>query len=358
MGRYIVRRLLLTIPVLIGIVLIVFAVARVLPGDPCHAQLGERATEAACREFDRRNGYDQPIHVQLVNYVGKVVQGDLGYSSKHGQPVTQLLVNRLPMTIELTFYALLFAVTFGILLGVIAAYRRNSAADVGTMIFANVGVSTPVFVLGLVLTFVFAIVLRGTALQLPPGGRVSPGVIIVPLAERWGLQDLGGPLRSILDFVSNIWTFNALVSFQWSLLGDLFAHMILPAVALGTIPLAIIARITRSSLLDVMGLDYIRTARAKGLKSRLILVRHALRNALLPVVTVIGLSLGALLGGAVLTETIFGLAGVGLTVYESIGARDYAVIQGFTLIIAIGYLLANLVVDISYAFLDPRIRLS
>jgi peptide/nickel transport system permease protein len=357
MFRFVIRRLILTIPVLIGIVLIVFALARVLPGDPCHAQLGERATEANCREFDRRNGYDLPIPAQLANYIQDLRNGNLGFSAKHGRPVAALLIDRMPLTVELTVYALLFAIAVGIPLGTIAAYRRNSAADVGTMVFANLGVSTPVFVLGLVLSFVFAIVLRGTPLQLPPGGRIGAGLTVMPLADRWGLQGLTGAPRVVLDFFSNMWTLNSLVTGQWKTLGDLLAHMVLPAMALGTIPLAIIARITRSSLLDVLGLDYVRTARAKGLKDRLILSRHALRNALLPVVTVIGLSLGALLGGAVLTETVFGLAGVGLTVYESIGARDYAVIQAFTLVIAITYLLVNLLVDISYAFLDPRIRL-
>jgi peptide/nickel transport system permease protein len=221
---------------------------------------------------------------------------------------------------------------------------------------ANLGVSIPVFVLGLLLAYVFAILLKGTPFALPPSGRLSAGLDIVPLAERWGLQGLGGPPRSILDFVSNIYTVNALLTAQWGILADALRHMILPAVALGTIPLAIIARITRSSLLDVLGLDYIRTARAKGLTERNVVRRHGMPNAMLPVVTIIGLQVGGLLAGAVLTETIFNLAGVGRAVYEAITSHDFAVIQGFVLVIAVGFLLVNLIVDISYAYLDPRIR--
>ncbi len=181
---------------------------------------------------------------------------------------------------------------------------------------------------------------------------------IKPLAESWGLQGLSGLPRGILDFASNIYTLNALVTFQWNALVDALRHLILPAFALATIPMAIIARMTRSSILDVLGLDYVRTARAKGLREGLVIRRHALRNAMLPVVTIVGLQLGGLLAGAVLTETIFNLSGVGRTMYEAITGRDYVVIQGFTLIIAIGYLAVNLIVDVSYAALDPRVRLS
>ena len=224
------------------------------------------------------------------------------------------------------------------------------------MVFANLGVSVPVFVLGLLLAYLFAIVLKGTPFALPPSGRLSTGVDVVPLAIVWGLQDWTGPPRAVLDFVSGIYLFSALITGQWGALVDAFRHLILPAIALGTIPLAIIARITRSSLLEVLGLDYVRTARAKGLTERAVVLRHAARNALLPVVTIIGLQLGALLSGAVLTETVFNLAGVGRTLFEAISGRDYVVIQGFTLFIAFIYVMVNLLVDISYGFLDPRIR--
>jgi len=225
------------------------------------------------------------------------------------------------------------------------------------MLIANVGVSTPVFVLGLVLAYFFAVTLNGTPFELPPSARLPAGTNAPALAEVWGLEDLQGPLRAVLDFLSNINTFNAIVRLDGELLVATVRHMILPALALGTIPLAIIARMTRSALLDELGLDYVRTARAKGLRDRAVVLKHAFRNALLPVVTIIGLQLGGLFGGAVLTETIFNLAGVGRAVTEAIGARDYAVIQGFTLVIAIGFVVVNLLVDLSYAYLDPRIRL-
>jgi peptide/nickel transport system permease protein len=355
--QFIVRRLLLSIPVLLGIVFVVFVIARLLPGDPCVAELGERATEAQCNAFAARNGLDQPILAQFAIYLQHAVTGDLGNSVKFGRPVTELLGERLPLTIELSFYALVFAIVVGIPLGLASAYKRNSPVDVATMIIANLGISTPVFVLGLVFAYVFAIIFKDTFIALPPSGRLSSGLSITPIAVAWGLKDLTGPLRGVLDFFSNMYTFAALVTGQWTILFDALRHMILPAVALGTIPLAIIARITRSSLLDTLGLDYMRTARAKGLGERLVVFRHGMRNALLPVVTVIGLQLGTLLGGAVLTETIFNLAGVGRSVYEAITGRDYVVIQAFTLVIAVGYVGINLLVDISYAFLDPRIRL-
>ena len=356
MIRFILRRVLVTIPVLLGIVFLVFALARLVPGDPCRAVLGERATDAVCDDFIVRYGLDQPIPVQFGKYLEQLAAGDLGNSIKHSQPVTELLIERLPTTIELTLFAMILAIGVGVPLGLISAYRRNSPVDVGTMMFANLGVSMPVFVLGLLLAFLFAIVLKDTPFSLPPSGRLSSGVTVHPLVEVWGLKDLGGPLRAILDFVSGLYIFTGLISGQWGAAADAFRHLILPAVALGTIPMAIIARITRSSLLEVMGLDYVRTARAKGLGERTVILRHAARNALLPVVTIVGLQLGALLSGAVLTETVFNLAGVGRSLFEAITGRDYVVIQGFTLLIAVTYVTINLIVDVSYGFLDPRIR--
>ena len=357
MTRFIIRRLLSSIPVMLGIVLLVFILARVIPGDPCTATYGEKATPELCAQFEIRYGLNKPIPEQFVIYIGAIAQGDLGNSIKFGRPVTELLLERLPITFELTIVALLFASIVGITLGLMSATRRNSPVDVLTMIVANLGVSIPVFVLGLLLAFIFAVLLKDTPLALPPSGRLSPGVSVVPLAEAWGLVDLQGPLRAIVDFLSNMYVFNTLVTGQWGALADALKHLILPAIAVGTIPLAIIARMTRSSLLEVLGLDYVRTARAKGLKERSVVVRHGMRNALLPVVTVIGLSLGAFLSGAILTETIFNLTGMGRTLFEAIEGRDYIVIQGVTIVVAMAYLLVNLLVDVSYAFLDPRIRL-
>ena len=356
MTRFIVRRLLVTIPVLLGIIFIVFALARLIPGDPCRAVLGERATDAVCNDFIHRYGLDQPIPVQFGLYLQQLASGDLGSSIKHSQPVTELLVERLPTTVELTFWAMFLAIIVGIPLGLLSATRRNSIVDVGTMVFANFGVSIPVFVLGLILAFIFAILLKDTPFSLPPSGRLSSGVTVIPLVQVWGLKDLQGFPRGVLDFLSGIYTFSALITGQWGAWLDSFRHLILPAIALGTIPMAIVARITRSSLLEVLGQDFVRTARAKGLNERGVVLRHATRNALLPVVTVIGLQIGGLLSGAVLTETVFNLAGAGRTLVEAITGRDYVVIQGFTLIIAVIYLTANLLVDVSYGYLDPRVR--
>ncbi len=357
MISFVVRRLLMAIPVLLGIVFVTFAMARVLPGDPCRAALGERATAAVCDAFIKRVGLDQPIPAQFVHYMGELLRGDLGDSFRFGRPATQILVERLPMTVELSISAMIFAVLVSIPLGIISAYWHNSAIDVGTMMGANIGVSMPVFWLGLMLAYVFAVLLKGTPFWLAPSGRLTSGMEVVPLMEVWHIQAQGVPL-AILTFMSNMFVLNGLLTGNWALMWDAMKHLILPAAALGTIPLAIIARMTRSSLLDVLGLDYIRTARAKGLREWSVVLRHALRNALLPVVTIIGLSLGELLGGAVLTETIFGLSGVGQTLFESITARDYTIVQAFTLVIAVGYVLINLIVDMSYAYLDPRIRLS
>jgi peptide/nickel transport system permease protein len=357
MLQFVVRRLLLSLPVLFGIVFLVFALTRLLPGDPCRAALGERATDAICNAFNARFGLNEPIPVQFANYLGNLASGDMGNSIRQGRPVTEILVERLPVTLELTLFALLFAVVVGVTLGRLAAMRRNSPIDVGTMFLANLGVSIPVFVLGLVLAYLFAVVLRGTPFALPPSGQLSPGIGFQPLAVQWGMQEVEGFPRAVLDFVSGMRVTASLISGQWETFVDGLKHLILPMVALGTIPMAVIARMTRSSMLDVLGLDYVRTARAKGAPERIVRTRHAFRNALLPVVTVAGLSLGSLLSGAVLTESIFLLPGVGRTLFEAITGRDYIVVQAFTLIIAVLYVVINLIVDVSYAYLDPRIRL-
>jgi peptide/nickel transport system permease protein len=356
--QFIIRRLIASIPVLLGVIVIVFVLARVIPGDPCTATLGERANAERCEVFNRRYGLYEPIPVQLGIYIKDLASLDLGTSIKFGRPVTELLLQRLPTTVELTFYALMFAIVVGMALGIIAASRRNSPADVGSMMIANLGVSIPVFVLALILGFVFAVILKDSPIALPgvAAGRLSPGFRFESIAQAWGLEQLKGPVRVVLDFLSNMYTVNGLLTLQFGLLGDALRHLILPAVALGTIPMAIIARMTRSSLLEVMGLDYVRTARAKGLRGRIILFRHGLRNAMLPVVTVIGLSIGGLLSGAVLTETIFGLTGIGRTIKESIDSRDYVVIQGMALMVAVIYVFVNLITDISYGRLDPRVR--
>ena len=351
MGKFILRRLLTAIPVLIGIVALVFVVARLIPGDPCIAALGERATDEICDAYNERYGLNESLFRQFLIYLGDVLHGDLGDSFRFNKPVTDLLIERLPTTLELAAAALTIAVLVGVPLGVISAYRHNTKLDVVTMFGANIGVSMPVFWLGLMLQYIFAVKLRDTPLQLPPSGQLDAGMLPEPFYEAWGLDP-----NSLFEFISNMVILNAVLTLNWEVFYSGVQHLILPAVALATIPMAIIARMTRSSLLDVLGLDYVRTARAKGQKERLVVLRHGLRNAMLPVVTIIGLSLGTLIGGAILTETIFNLAGVGKTLFDAIESRDYTVVQGFTLVIAIGFVLVNLVVDVLYTYLDPRVR--
>ncbi len=358
MIQYAVRRILLAIPVVFGIMLVTFVLARAIPGDPCKAILGEKATVAVCEKFTRDHGLDKPVLVQLTIYVGNILKGNFGESIRFSRPVMLIMVERLPMTIELALAGLLIALVIGIPAGIVSATRHNTPIDVATMIGANVGVSMPVFWLGLMLAYVFALLLKDTPFWLPPSGRLTAGLSATPFYEVYGWTVEEGTARfNVVEFFSNFFIFNSIITGNWEVMRDAIKHLILPAVALSTIPLAIIARMTRSSLLDVLGTDYVRTAKAKGASRRQVVVKHGLRNALLPVVTIVGLQLGALLGGAVLTETIFGLAGVGRMLFEAITARDYPIIQGFTVVISISYVAVNLIVDLSYAFLDPRIRL-
>jgi peptide/nickel transport system permease protein len=356
MITFILRRILSSIPVLVGILFVTFAIARLIPGDPCRAILGEKATDTICEDFLHRHGLDRPIHIQFITYVGEVVQGDFGDSIRYNKPVTDLLIERLPTTLELTLAAMSFSIIVGIPMGIISAVKHNSMLDVITMMIANIGVSMPVFWLGLMLAYVFALLLKGTPFQLPPSGRLSPGMMPDPFYEVWGWAVTSAGLGKAFEFISRMNVLNAILIWDKDVLWDAVKHLILPAMAVGTIPLAIIARMTRSSMLDVLGQDYVRTARAKGLPRSKVVLKHALRNALLPLVTIIGLSLGSFLGGAVLTETIFGLSGVGRILYDAITARDYGIVQSFTVVIAIFFVILNLIVDVSYVYLDPRVR--
>jgi peptide/nickel transport system permease protein len=353
MTKYIVRRLVMLIPVLLGISIITFLLLRAIPGDPCRVMLGERATEEMCADFNERMGLNDPIYVQFIRYLGNVLKGDLGTSIKTGQPVTTELGDRLPMTVELTLAAMVLAVTVGILAGVIAAVNNKSIADLVTMILANIGVSMPIFWLGLILMFVFAFKLQ----WLPPSGRTTVGVHLTSLTEAWNLTESSPKwLYNLVDFLSGFNLLAALLTGNVVAFLDTIKHLILPALALSTIPAAIIARMTRSSLLEVLSQDYIRTATAKGLRHQVVLWRHAMKNGMLPIVTVIGLQVGYLLGGAFLTETVFSLPGVGRLLVDRILARDYPVVQGAVLVIVVVFVFVNLFVDLTYAWLDPRIR--
>jgi peptide/nickel transport system permease protein len=300
-------------------------------------------------------GLDDPIPVQYVRYLSRLLRGDLGRSIARQEWVTVEIAQRLPATIELSLGAMLVATVVGVSAGIISAYKHNSVFDLATMIGALIGVSIPVFWLGLLLSYVFGFKLH----WLPPSARLTVGVELQTIAQAYNIQlsgAAGSVIMSILNFTSNFYVLDSIVTANPEALVDSLKHLILPSIALGTIPMSIIARITRSSLLEVLGMDYIRTARAKGQHERVVLMVHAMKNALLPIVTVLGLQFGGLLAGAILTETIFSWPGMGRLVVERILARDYPTVQGAVLVIALLFVLLNLVVDISYAFLDPRIR--
>lgn len=358
MYKYILRRILAAVPVLIGVLVVAFVLARIMPGNPCKAILGEKATPEVCEKFNRDKGLDQPIPVQFLAYIGDLAQGDFGDSIRFNRPIMVILIERLPTTLELGIAGLTIAILVGIPLGIISAIRHNSSVDVATMVGANIGVSMPVFWLGLMLAYVFALLLKDTPFWLPPSGRLSAGVVAVPFYEVYGWQlEEGTATFNAAEFMANLFILNSIITLDWVVLKDSVTHLILPALALSTIPMAIIARMTRSSMLQVLGLDYVRTARAKGLVEWRIVLSHAFRNSLLPIITIIGLQLGVIFSGAILTETIFSLSGVGRTMFEAITARDFPIIQGFTVVIATAFIVVNLIVDLSYGILDPRIRL-
>jgi len=305
---------------------------RAIPGDPARLLLGERATPEAIAALRERMGLNDPLYLQFFRFMGEVLTGDLGTSITSHQPVLDELLARYPATIELAIFAMLIATMIGVLVGVISAVWRNSLFDYGTMAAALVGVSMPIFWLGLILMMLFSVQLQ----WLPAGGRLNA--------------------RLFWDGATQFVVLESLFTGRWNFLINGFSHLILPGLALATIPLSIIARITRSSMLEVLNLDYIRTARAKGLPWSKVNFRHALKNALLPVVTIIGLQVGLLLGGAVLTETIFSWPGIGRYIVIAIQSRDYPVVQGGIALITLAMILVNLLVDLLYTFVDPRIR--
>jgi peptide/nickel transport system permease protein len=332
MLKFVLRRLALLIPILLGLSILVFAFVRALPGGPAIALLGERATEQSVEQIERELGLDEPVFVQYGRYMKNLLSGDLGQSVRTRRPVVDELKERFPATVELGLAAMLFAVLLGIPLGFLAAKRYQGLLDNASLFASLIGVSFPVFFLALLLKFVFSVQLG----WLPTIGRVT--------------------VTTPLEHPTNFYVIDALVAFNWTALVDVLKHLVLPAIALGTIPLAVIARITRAAVLDVLSEDYVRTARAKGLDPGVIDRRHVLKNALLPVVTVVGLSTGLLLTGAVLTETVFAWPGLGTWILDAIRFRDYAVLQAGILFFAVIVTVVNLLVDVSYAFLNPRIR--
>ncbi len=320
------------IPVLVGVSIVVFFMVRAIPGDPAQILLGQLATQERVEQLRESMGLDKPVIVQYGLFLKDAIQGDLGTSIVTGRPVTTELLVRFPATLELTAFAMLIAVLVGVPVGVISAVKQYSILDKITTVLALTGISMPIFWLAMILIVIFTVKLG----LLPFPGRLGSGYSITAITG--------------LVLVDSLLTLN-FAGFWNGLL-----HLIMPALALGTIPMAIITRMTRSSMLEVMGEDYVRTARAKGVVPWRVVFKHALRNAMLPTVTVIGLQIGLLMGGAIITETIFSWPGVGQIAYESINRRDYAMIQGVVLYGAALFVLVNLLVDILYAVLDPRVR--
>ena len=334
MLRMIGKRLLLLIPTLFGLSLLLFWWVRALPGGPATALLGEKATPEAVARVNAAYGFDKPILEQYVTYMGKMVTGDFGNSILTGRPVMDEFMARFPATLELSAFAIVFAVALGIPLGYWAARHVGRWQDQFAVVLSLLGVVVPVFFLAFLLKWVFAVELG----WLPTDGR----------------QDA----RINATHYTNFYVFDGLITGEFDAAWNAITHLILPGIALGTIPLAIIARITRASVLEVQNADYVRTAKAKGLAPRLIRDRFVMRNAMLPVVTTLGLQLGLLISGAVLTETVFAFNGIGSFLWDAIFNLDFPVLQGFIILVALIYSLINLVVDVSYGLIDPRVRVS
>ncbi len=332
MLRVVVRRLLQMVLTLFVLSALMFAWLRNLPGGPVSAMLGERATPERVAQLRHALGYDQPIWIQYGRWLGRMVTGNFGNSSASGRPIGEELAHSFPGTMELSFFALVFAIGLGIPLGYLAARFHGRLLDSAIVIGTLVGVSVPVFFLGYLLKQGFAVELG----WFPPSGRAD--------------------VTLNATHVTNFYILDGLLTREWDVAADAFVHLLLPALTLGTIPLAVIVRITRASVLDVLNEDYVRTAEAKGLRQSTIRGRHVLRNALLPVVTTIGLQTGLLLAGAVLTERVFNFRGIGWLLAESIERRDYPRLQAVILLAAFVYVIVNLLVDLSYAVIDPRVR--
>jgi peptide/nickel transport system permease protein len=346
--RYFIRRLISLIPTLLGVTIVIFLLLRLIPGDPAVAMLGEHAAEDNVERIREQLGLNRPLFLdseslregdfqgffdsQYLRFLGRLSQGDLGESIHRRIPIAEELKQRFPATVELSLVAMVLALIVGVPAGIASAARRNSVLDGVSMIGSLIGVSMPIFWLGLMEIMLFAVLLG----WFPIGGRLSHDIE--------------------LETVTNFFLLDSIITGNGAALIDVLQHLAMPALALATIPMAIVARMTRSSMLDVLNADYIRTAHAKGLKERVVLFQHALKNAFLPVVTIIGLQTGILLAGAILTETIFAWPGIGKWVYDAILGRDYPVVQGGTLLIALVFVLVNLLVDMSYAYLDPRIH--
>jgi len=332
MKEYILKRLVMLIVVLLGVSVITFILVRAAPGDPAVHLVGEHASKEVLERIRERYHLNDPIYVQYFIWIRMALQGDLGRSIESRELVTREIIDRLPTTLELSLFAMIIASAVGIIAGIMSAVRQYSPVDYSVMFAALFGVSMPVFWLGLMLLFIFGVKLG----VLPLGGRLTVGIY--------------------LEKVTGLYVLDSIITLNWPALVDSIKHLILPSAALATIPMATIARMTRSSMLEVLRQDYVRTERAKGLSERMVVYKHAIKNALIPIVTVVGMNIGLLMGGAVLTETIFTLPGLGKYIADAILAYDYPVIQGFTLFFATAFVIINLITDLMYVYIDPRIR--
>lgn len=332
MIRLIIKRILLLIPLLVGLSVLIFAWVRVLPGGPAAALAGQQATAEQVAQIAEELGLNKPILEQYGVFLNNVIHLDFGVSTQTARPVTEELLQRFPASIELALSSMIIALIVGIPLGYFAARKHDTWMDNVSVVGSLIGVTVPVFFLAFVLKYIFAVQLN----WLPPSGRLNP--------------------RIITEHPTGFYVLDGLVTGNWNVMLDAMAHLALPALALSTIPLAIITRIARASVLEVLHADYVRTAEAKGLKRRIIAFRHVLRNAMIPVVTITGLLLGGLVSATVLTESVFAFPGVGRFIADAVLQRDYAVIQGFVVIIGCAYAVINLIVDLLYGILDPRVR--
>lgn len=332
MKLYITKRLLMLIPVLLGVSILSFLLIHLAPGDPARTMAGEHASPQTINAIREKYGLDKPITTQYWIWLKRVLRGDMGRSIVSNEYVTREILDRFPNTVELTLFSMMIAIIVGSFAGIISASKQYSALDYTTMGVALFGVSMPVFWLGIMLMMVFGVFLR----WLPIGGRINT---LIPFQRITGLYLLDSLIKG---------NFAAFVS--------ALRYLILPSIALATIPMATIARVTRSSMLEVLRQDYIRTERAKGLSERTVIYKHAVKNAMLPVITVIGLNFGLLLAGAILTETVFSWPGMGRYVVKAIGMRDYPAVQGCVLFFALMFVVVNLITDILYIFIDPRIK--
>jgi len=332
MTGYLIRRLIGTLPVLLLISLLVFLLIQAAPGDPTLMLLGEETTEADIAEARRRWGLDQPVYVQYLKFIANTAAGDLGRSFRFAEPVSEVILMRLPATVELASFAIVIAVGLAIPLGVWAGSKPNSWIDNAGTSFGLFGISMPNFWLGIMLILLFA----GVFHIFPSAGRSTYGV--------------AGPRETGFYFL------DSLLQGNWEGVRDAFSHIVLPALALGTNGVGILMRVTRSAVLEVLHEDYIRTARAKGLGEQWVLWRHGLRNALIPIITVVGLELGTLLSGSIIVETVFAWPGIGSLLITGVNARDYPLVTGLVLMYTIAFVTINLVIDAVYAIVDPRIR--